>query len=81
MKEIKKVIKYLKEGYGKKCKDYAEGCGTCKAHKTINFLKEELSLIKEFHYNCKKEECATCLTNDRGDDSALGEIDKNYERK
>ena len=26
-----------------------------------------------------KEECATCLTNDRGDDSALGEIDKNYE--
>lgn len=31
-------------------------------------------------HDCKGEECITCLTNDRGDDSALGEIDKEYEK-
>ena len=40
----------------------------------------DMSKIKIIDHECK-EECATCLTNDRGDDSALGEIDKNYERK
>ena len=31
---------------------------------------------KIIEHDCKEEECAVCLTNDRGDDSALGEIDK-----
>jgi uncharacterized cysteine cluster protein YcgN (CxxCxxCC family) len=33
--------------YGKKCIEYCEGCGTCDAHKIIEWIDTEIWLIKQ----------------------------------
>ena len=44
----------------------------------MNNINKISKYNKIIDHDCK-EEWTVCLTNDRGDDSALGEIDREYE--
>ena len=47
-REIYPILKKLiKQGYGKKCKSYAEGCPLCEAYRVLDWLKEAGKIEKE----------------------------------
>ncbi len=44
---IKEVIKDLKKGYGKRCKDIDLDCWSCRAWIVIDFLEEEIEMNED----------------------------------
>ena len=42
----KRIIKLVRKGYGKPCKEFAFGCSSCEANLAVAWMQKHIDLLK-----------------------------------